>query len=156
GGMDRSSGDCRINRPSMNSSPDRDGGFDDPLRYAPAEGRNGDPAERAGVTLLLPVRRIRDLGKESVGLSGTSPPGQGSTAEWARVRRLADPDILAPDILELEIEQAAPRRARGRFGTFGRLALAVSIPAVVMIAAFFIFRTLAPGWTHVPAGPAAQ
>ena len=140
----------------MTSPPDRDGGSDDPLRYSPLEGRNGDPAKRGDVTLLLPARRIRDLGEENIGLSATSPLGEGSTAERVRARRLADPDILAPDILELEIEREAPGGARGRFGTFGRFALAISIPAVVVIAASLIFRTLAPGWTDAPAGPAAQ
>lgn len=145
----------------MNSPPDRGGGSDDPLRYSPVEKRSGDPAERPDTTLWLfdaggPALRTRDLAEESIGPSATSPFGKGSTVEWVRARSLADPHILAPDILELEVVREGPRRARGPFGRFARFAFAISIPAVAAIVALPIVRTLPTGWTEGTGGHATQ
>jgi hypothetical protein len=69
------------------------------------------------------------------------------------VRGLADPCILAPDILDLEIVREAPRRARG---PFGRFAFAIAIPAVVVIVSLLIVRTLPTGWADGTGGYATQ
>jgi hypothetical protein len=146
----------------MNNPLDRGRGSDDPLRSAPRWERNGGHAAQPDTTRWLrdpaaPARWIRDLAEESIGPSATSPPGEGPRVEWARVPSLADPDILARDILghdilDLEVVRETPRRARG---AFRRFAVAISISAVVVIAALLIVRTLPTGWTHGTAGPAA-
>jgi len=146
----------------MNNPLDRGRGSDDPLRSAPRRERNGGHAEQPDTTRRLldpdsPARWIRDLAEENIGPSATSPLGEGPRVEWARVPSIADPDILARDILghdilDLEVVRETPRRARG---AFGRLAVAISIPAVVGIAALLIVRTLPTGWTYGAGGRAA-
>src|SRR5437660_4015111 len=139
----------------MNNPLDRGRGSDDPLRSGPRRGRNGGHAERPDTTRWLlnpdsPARWIRDLAEENIGPSATSPVGEGPRVEWARVPSVADPDILARDILghdilDLEVVREPPRRARG---AFRRFAVAISISAVVGIAALLIIRTLQTGWTN--------
>jgi hypothetical protein len=140
----------------MNSPPDRSGGSHDPLRYSPAEERNGDHTGRPDTTLWLfdadgPAPRICDLAEENIGPSATLPLGEGSTVEWVRVRNPAAPHILAPDILELEVMREAPRRARRP----GRFAFAIAV-AVVVIGSLFIFKTLPTGWTNGTGGHSPQ
>jgi IstB-like ATP binding protein len=132
----------------MNSSPDR--GADDPLRDSREEERNVGPAERPDSTLWLfdadrPPPRIRDLAEENIGPSAASPLGEEATVEWVPVRGLADPYILAPDILDLKIVREAPRQARGPSGPFGCFSLAISIPIVIAIVTLLIVRTLPTG-----------
>lgn len=140
----------------MNSPPDRGRGSDDPLRYSPNWERNGGRAERPDATRWplqpeAPARQIRDLAEESIRPSAVSPPGDGG-----RVANLPAPYIPAPHVLDLEVVREVPRRGRGPFGTFGRFALAASIPVVGVIAALLTFRTLPPGWTDLTGEPAAQ
>jgi hypothetical protein len=148
----------------MNSPLDRGHGSDDSLHSVPGWERNDDHAEQPGTTtrsLLapgVPARWIRDLAEENIGASGTRPLGEGPRVEWVRVQSPAAPDILARDILDLgildlEVVRETPRRARG---PFGRFAVAISIPAVVVIAALLIVRTLPTGWTDGRGGRAAD
>ncbi len=146
----------------MNNPLDRGRGSDDPLRSAPRWERNGGHAEQPDTTRWLvdpdtPARWIRDLAEENIGPSATSSLGEGPRVERARVPSLADPgilarDILGHDILDLEVVREPPRRARG---AFGRFAVAILIPAVVGIAALLIVRTLPTGWTYGAGGRAA-
>jgi len=162
---------ARINGPSMNSPLDRGSGSDDPLRSAPRWERNGGHAEQPDTTPWLlgldaPARLSRDLAEENIGPSATSSLIEGPRVERVRVPSLAGPDILAPDIvardildldiLDLEVVRETPRRARGPFGTFGRFAVAISIPAVIVIAALLIVRTVPTGWTNGTGGRAAH
>jgi hypothetical protein len=154
---------ARINRPSMNSPLDRGRGSDDPLRSAPRWERNGGHAEQPDTTPWLlapdaPARLSRDLAEVNIGPSATSSLGEGPRVERVRVPSLAGPDILAPDILDLdildlEVVRETPRRARG---PFGRFAVAISIPAVIVIAALLIVRTVPTGWTNGTGGRAAH
>lgn len=146
----------------MNNPLDRGRGSDDPLRSAPRWERNGGHAEQPDTTRWLldpdaPARWIRDLAEENISPSATSPLGEGPRVEWARVPSLADPDILARDILghdilDLEVVRETPPRARG---AFRRFAVAISISAVVVIAALLVVRTLPTGWTNGTDGRAA-
>ena len=164
---------ARINRSSMNSPLDRGRGSDDPLRSAPRWEPNGGHAEQPDTTPWLlapdaPARLSRDLAEENIGPSATSSLGEGPRVERVRVPSLAGPDILAPDILapdivardildldilDLEVVRETPRRARG---PFGRFAVAISIPAVIVIAALLIVRMVPTGWTNGTGGRAAH
>lgn len=133
----------------MNSPRDLGDGSDYPLRYSPEGERNGGHAERPDTTRsLVPARRIRYLAEEDIAPSATSPPGEGPAFKWVQVPSSADPYVLAPDILDLsvldlEVVREVPRRAGF---TFSRFALAISIPAVAVIAAFLVVRTLPAVW----------
>jgi hypothetical protein len=153
----------------MNSPPDRGGASGDPLHQSPNWERNGEHAERPDIMRLAPdatARQIGHLHEENIGPSAIVLAGEGPILE-PRVLSLPAPDVLYPDILDLdpnildldpcildpEILRHPPRRARG---TFGRFALGISIAAVVVIAALPIFRTISPGWTDVTGGPQAD
>jgi hypothetical protein len=109
------------------------------------------------LTPEAPAQRIGDLAigdstEEYIRRSAPSPLGEGAILE-RRVPGFLAPDILAPDILDLEVVRELPRRPRS---PFSRFALAITIPAVVVIAAFLIFRTPSPGWSGITGGPQAD
>src|SRR5262249_58749381 len=106
----------------MNSPPDR--GSDDPLRYSPKWGRNRGHTERPdpmrwSLDPDASARRIRDLAEENI------RPALSSLGERGRVANLPAPYIPALKILDLEVVREIPPRARGRFGTLCRFALAI-------------------------------
>jgi hypothetical protein len=166
----------------MDSSLDRGGDCDDPLRHPPArEGDNTKPPEtnRGPRESDAPARRIRDLAEENIVTSTASLGSKGAAVEWRQGPRAA-PDILAPVILDpdildpivrvvldgdaLELKNLGgvhepPRQESGSSGPLARLplarfTLAISILAAGVIAALFIVRALPARGTDGASGHA--
>jgi hypothetical protein len=168
----------------MDSSLERGGDCDDPLRHTPARGGDDTkpPETNKGPRELdAPARWIRDLAEENNTPSGASLSGKGEAVEWRQGPRAAldilapvvlDPDILDPivrvvldgdalDLKNLDGVHEPPRQESGSSGTLARLplarfTLAISILAAGVIAALFIVRALPARGTDGASGHALQ
>ena len=146
----------------MNDPLDRGRDSDDPLRRASRWAGEGNHAERPDRTRSAldpdaPARPSRDFAEENISQSATPPLSDGPRIEWARVEHLVDPNTLDLDIPSETVDlDIPPETARRAHGTFGRLAVAISIATVAVIATLLTVRTLSTGWTGGTGGRTAQ